>query len=352
MASKRKTLPNDFEQQLQLADLAALQGVFDRCLLDARGGYDKKTALGFDAIPDSLAQWLVAEGADLQAVDAYQRSPLHSQAKSRHGKIDLLLDLGASLTARDYMQFTPLHSAAYAYLPHQVARLVARGADVNAVQYSGKTALAVALEGCNNIDISPMATIAECLLAAGDTITDQMRGHVQRIGEAFELIRENFNPDYLEATENGLARLYKLFDVTPAVARRVHDGISPIVVTATRWQDAWQGLWDLLVPAQGPAQTVQGEAIRICGRLAHEILVNGGANWDADFRKMLQALLAILASGQALPAGLQQQAAAWARIAQDGTGDGEELAGLQACAVQWVRDNPVPLALKKPAYRR
>lgn len=39
MAKKRKTLPTDFEQIAANSNLAELQAVFDKCDINAYGGY-------------------------------------------------------------------------------------------------------------------------------------------------------------------------------------------------------------------------------------------------------------------------------------------------------------------------
>ena len=62
--------------------------------------------------------------------------------------------------------------------------------------------------------------------------------------------------------------------------------------------DAFQPLWDYLVPPSGKVQTAQGEIIRIAGRVRHEFLGNGGINWDKDFQKMLDAFLKYLQLGK------------------------------------------------------
>lgn len=72
MAKKKKTLPKDFGDLIDRKDIAALKSVFDTCELDARGGYGKTTALSFYRIPNELVRWLVAQGADLEAVDTLQ----------------------------------------------------------------------------------------------------------------------------------------------------------------------------------------------------------------------------------------------------------------------------------------
>lgn len=47
MGRKRKTLPKNFEELIEVGDLSALKEVFSQCELDARGGYSKSTALSF-----------------------------------------------------------------------------------------------------------------------------------------------------------------------------------------------------------------------------------------------------------------------------------------------------------------
>jgi len=122
-----------------------------------------------------------------------------------------------------------------------------------------------------------------------------------------------------------------------------------------RWAERWPRsrastrLWQLLVPAQGAAATLQGEIIRLSGRISHEIEGNGGINWDADFDRMVDAALVILASGQALPAADLHEAAALARELRGRNGDTARLARM---AVEWVRLNPVPFALGVVGYRR
>ncbi|MDR3158528.1 MAG: hypothetical protein LBU11_05875, partial [Zoogloeaceae bacterium] len=100
------------------------------------------------------------------------------------------------------------------------------------------------------------------------------------------------------------------------------------------------------------AQTAQGEAIRITGRAANEILDNGGANWDADYRKMLDALLRHFASGVPLDATELEEASTLVKQIHAGNGNNDELACLSALAVRWVLANPQPIPLARTDYRR
>lgn len=351
MGKKKKTLPKNFDELIEAGDISALKDVFTQCELDARGGFSKSTALSFSNIPDELVRWLVQQGADINAKDNYKRTPLHSQAMSWCGNVGLLLELGADIEAVDYQNETPLHAAAGAFKPQAVQELVAHGANINAENNMKQTPLAKALSWCRNVDIVNMAEIARILLDAGAVITLDMKESVKRIGKDFEFYKESFNKDLLAQTEEALYKLYKQFDVEPAAKRRIHDGVSLITVTATNWAAQHEELWDFLVPAQGYAQTVQGEVIRITGKISHEILDNGGVNWDKDFRKMLDALIQYFMTGTPLSDTELQEATALAEQLRDGSGN-DEPARLCELAVHWVLANPKPIIMETPDYKR
>lgn len=369
--AKKKLLPKDFDALLKAGDIAALKAVFDTCELDARGGYSKQAALAFYDCPAELARWLVEQGADLEARDAYGRTPLHNLAAMQRGRIDTLLDLGADIQAQDDEADTPLHKAAASANASAVRALLGRGASAGALNAANLTPLAAGLQSCSNIQIEPMAVVAALLLETepprkkglGDllkrtfsgeggqrvSVTPQMRGFVQRIGETFEFHRAGFNAEHLEATSAALDRLYALFDIPPVPHRVMHDARSPITAKSARWQDQHQELWALLVPSDGAASTVQGEVIRIAGRVADELDGNGAVNWDADYGKMLRAFLAHLGSGTPLPDAERARAARLVAKVREFEGAGRELCEL---AVHWVKLNPTPAPLSAPDYAR
>jgi hypothetical protein len=356
---------------LRGGDLAALEAIFSTCEVDARGGYSKQTALAFHFCPDELARWLVEQGADIDARDTYGRTPLHNRAASRNGRIEVLLALGADIHVKDPHGDTPLHKAAMFANAAAVRLLVERGADRNSVNDMQLTPLAAGLQRCANIDIAAMADVAELLFTqpparktgiAGlidraftatsnkqpDT-TPQLKAFVQTIGANFEFARAGFNPDSLEATSTGLERLYALFGVAPVPRRQMHDGVAPIIPRSTRWQDQHAELWELLVPSKGAAMTVQGEVIRISGRIGDEVDRNGAVNWDADYNKMARAFLGHIGTGNSLPASDRERAAqllAKVRTQEGATGEICEL------AVQWIKLNPNPVRLRPPDYGR
>jgi hypothetical protein len=52
------------------------------------------------------------------------------------------------------------------------------------------------------------------------------------------------------------------------------------------WKKEQSRLWQTLVPADGQADTLQGELVRIAGKLTDQAFRNGNMNWDADHEKM------------------------------------------------------------------
>ncbi|NYG58682.1 hypothetical protein BJ980_001605 [Nocardioides daedukensis] len=345
MAKKRKTLPADFRDLLETGDLAALQAVFDKCELDARGGYSKTTALGFADCPDDLARWLVGQGLDVDTSSLRdQRTPLHERA-SGWRSIAVLIELGADVNVRDSQGSTPMHAAAM--VPHNLEALISGGAEVDPVARRS-TPLRSALISCENAQIAMVAESAAVLIAAGAAIPDDASELVTQIGTRLEFARSKFNPDFIEETDAGLRRLYELFDVEPVPRRLTHDGTSRIEVDATDTKGQYAELWALLVPVSGPATIVQGEVLRLAGKLSREIDGNGSINWNNDFRSMTDALGVHLASGKPVD-NLDELAPMLGRI-RTGNAPQADLACVRESAVAWVLGNPDPTPLPTPSY--
>jgi hypothetical protein len=347
--AKKKLLPKDFESLLEAGDLQQLKAIFDVCDLNARGGYCKQTALAFNECPDELARWLVERGADLHAVDQFGDTPLHSRCRVWNGRIEVLLELGADVNHGENARDTPLHAAAGSYKTAAAGLLLQHGARVDALNEERQTPLAYALQRCSNSQIQDMAPLAELFLAAGARRTPEMKEFVTRIGISFEFHRAGFNRESVDATSAALDKLYVLFGVPPVPRRRMHDGTSPIVAKSARWEVQHQELWELLVPSSGAAATVQGEVVRIAGRVGDELARNGGANWDNDYNRMLDAFLVHVASGTPLAGSLLSEARKIVAELKHRSGDDRRLGEL---AVSWVALNPTPIKLPAPDYRR
>ncbi|WP_166821930.1 ankyrin repeat domain-containing protein [Thalassoroseus pseudoceratinae] len=344
---KRKTLPKDFEALLERGDLAELQAIFESCELDARGGYDKRPALAFVDCPDELVRWLVAEGADLNATDKNGDTPLHSRLNYRRGNVGVLLELGADPNKAENRMRPPLYVAVEKYNVTNVRVLLEHGAHVDGPEEAKFTPLEAALAGRSYIEET--VEIAELLLEAGAKKTPRMAEFVEEIGKQFEFHRSRYNPESVDAASQALDKLYEIFDATPAPRREIHDGKSPITVQSKTWQKRYEELWELLVPSSGPAATVQGEVIRIAGRIRRELDGNGGVNWDAEYNKMADAFLKCIEQGRPLSAAKLKDAATVVAAAKRKNVDPTPLVQL---AVRWVLQNPDPIELPPTPYKR
>ncbi|MGM7670670.1 ankyrin repeat domain-containing protein [Microbacterium sp. A93] len=349
--SKRKTLPKNFDEILRSGDLVAVQKVFDKSALDAYGGYRRQSAIGYSDAGEDVIRWLIAEGADLEAGDEKDATPLIAHAGAWNGKVALLLEIGADITARDRNGKTALHEAV-PFHAQNVRVLLDAGADALARDDDGQTPLARGLQQCSTTTIEEMAEIADLFLTAGDVVDDGMRESVRRIAANFQDIREVFNEESLPRTDAALRRLYELFSVAPIIARERHDGTSPILLPEGGWVEQHSALFDFLVPAMGAATTAQGEAIRISGRVANEFDGNGGVNWGDDFRQMVDMLLVLLRRGIPLDDEDLVDAANRAARVRKARPREDDVAALARYAVVWVGRNPTPLPLGEVPYKR
>ena len=354
MAKKRVTLPKEFKDLMDEGNIEALKAVYDRCELTAHDGrFSLCTPLHMGGVPDELVIWLVEKGLDINVPDYYGATPLYRQAILGRDTVKLLLELGADIEKPNTYGDTPLHMAAEFFRPKTVKFLIDKGANVNVENDMGRTPLASVLMVCRGIYIAQTAEIASMLLEAGAKKTSKMKERVEQIGKDFEFHRESIHPDYIEAADKGLTKLYELFDVKPVEKRLTHDGVSPIKLVEGSWEEQYEELWSFLIPSSGAAKTVQGEVIRIPGRVRDELDRNGGANWDRDYRKMLQALPQYLSLG--IPLSDQELAETKGLIAQVHGKDFDDeprLDRLCQLAIAWIKQNPEPLLLEKKSYKR
>ena len=354
MAKKRVSLTDNFEEVLKAGDFEAFKALYDKCELNAYydGRFGLRTALHHRYINEGCARWLVEQGLDINVLDYYGKTPLCEQASNGNDIVELYYELGGDINKPDRYGMTPLHMAADYHHVNTVKFLVANGADIFAKNDRGWNALHYALMNCRGIYTVPMVEIAEILLNAGNTITPEIQECVKNIGEDFEFHRENFSKREAENVDEALQKMYKLFMVEPVARRIVHDGVSPIIVCDGTWRQQFNYLWDYLVPSSGAAKTVQGELIRIGGRITDEFYRNGGVNWDREYRKMVDALPRYFSKGNPLSDDeLAEIETLISKIKGHGTPD-EILDRICELAVVWVINNQTPIALEKTNYRR
>lgn len=355
MANKRKTLPKELEKGTRDESLEELQKLMMKCMPNAvdHSSY-KRNIFGQDGISEEFARWLLEYGTDINQPDAFGYTPLHHQAMNRKGagQVELYLRLGADIHQQSHLNGGPLHGAADHGCTENVKILLEHGADVNAKNHWGNTPLEYTLERCRGADIINKIEALQVLVDAGAAITEKAKQNVIKIGKDIEFRRNSISAEWLPEVDAALERLYAMFDVPPVPRRRYHDGISAITVAAETWTEQYQELWDYLVPGSGACKTVQGEVIRINGRVSYEILDNGGINWDKDFRAMLTALEEHLVSNNALSEDELAEIQQLISIIKRGDGWEKELNRLCELSVKWVLNNPNPIPLGETAYRR
>ena len=246
-SNKRKTLRNNFQKLVDGKDDEKIIEFLKRCETDAYGGAPVRSALGFN-VSETVMDWLVKQGADINFTNSYGATPLHHHAGMRTGNVKYLLKLGA---------------------------------DINVI-VRDMSLVGLALRHTGNINIPACVNIMGYLLNKGVKLKGNEEKEVIRIGKDFEFYYDTINSGYIDELEAGLHRLYKLFDDPPVPKRQKQESDKPIKVTAATWQEQYNELWNLLVTAQNHANTLQGETVRICGRLSREIPDNGRMNW-ADY---------------------------------------------------------------------
>lgn len=355
MAKLRKTLPKDFQELLDKGDMEQIKAVLEKCELYAYSGNSSKdTALFFNNIPDELVRYLVLEkGMDINYKNTYGSTALQHQIIHRGKNLELFIELGADIQSeKNLVKETPLHDAANFHNEEAVRLLLSHGAKLDAKNFKGENPLETMLHQCMNIDIEKTAVISKIFLEAGLEITDKMKTYVKNIGENFEFHKDNFNTEHLESTENALNQLYELFSVPPVPPINRHDGKSKITVIKGPWYKQHDALWKILVPGSGHAKTIQGEVIRISGKIAYEVMDNGGINWDSDYRKMVKFLVKCFAAENPLSDKEQEEAEKIAQlISRFGQADNEP-ERLMELAVRWVEKNTEPIELGEVEYRR
>lgn len=358
MAKKRKTLPKDFSDLLEKGNVKELIALFDLCEIDARGGYGKQTAIAFPKCPHELAKFLIEKGLDIETPNSYNYTPLQSRAEYKIGNIKSLLELGANVNI-DNENGTALHCAAKDHAAENVRILINHGAKVDALtafpnSYGEKTKNSTPLEFnlyyCGNIEIEDTTEVSKILINAGAKKTERMKELVARIGKEFEYHRERYNPEFVEQASDALNELYTLFDVEPEPRRVLHDGNALIIVKTTTWQKQHNELWELLVPSSGSAQTLQGEVIRIAGRIVDELEGNGGINWDNDYKQMADSFLESIQKGEKLT--IEEINELTTIVSEVKRKIDKNVRKLVELGVKWVINNPKPIELTATNYDR
>ncbi len=349
-------------------DINKFKELLEPCDANARerGGY-KRTALHFGGLPFEIIRWLVERGADVNATNTYGTPLFEYAADGNYEVCCYFFEHGADVNIENFAKQTALFYAVihgWRTNPRVVELLLNQGADpghVSSIVGDYHTPLLEMLSFGIESVTNPQAEVARILLAAqrkkGPIPEEQWQRaqkYVKSMSREVARNKVQFPDEDCSELDEAMAKYCELFNVEPEPVILPHDGKSPIYLDSKlSHNEQFRYLWDYLVPASGKCLTLQGEVIRTAGRIENEINGNGGANWDAEYDKMLKAFISYLSRGNSLSAKDIQIAknAAHDIIACKCNCDmAPDI--LVKCALMWIRYNPDSVPLGEVDYKR
>lgn len=349
----RKTLPSDIEEVIASGEVEAVARAVERCEVGAylRGSAYESRLMHFPA-SEEITDFLLARGEDINSRDRYERTPIHARVWSRClDQIPLLVARGGDINARDTSDQTALFGVVERFPVADVSRMISWGADPLVVADSrvyGKATLVENVVSWHNFLDAPRAlAVIRLLLSVGAPVGEGVSTALRSMDRMRCTFITHGLPDHLsqsrvDEASAALSELCALFGVEQREAQR-----APVVgetlnfdAGATTTQ-MFSRLWDQLVPDSGQCKTLQGEVIRIAGRVGHEVFDNGGINWDRSFGKLLDQYLRVVASGVPLPPDSLSRAEAAVASLKGRSMSHQAVDDITELAVEWVRLNPV-----------
>lgn len=337
--AKKKTLPDNFSDIIDSGNMDAFKKVFEKCEITAANkGKTTCNAFSYRNLKPFHIQFLIDNGLEANADCGFGYPAISFHAADKDN-LKCLLDNGADInfTAVPY-RGNALARACSSADAKAVRNLLEANASVNVKgDADGKTLLDTALAHCENGNIPAVLEISEMLIKAGVLPTDKTAGYVKQIGERFEFYKSEMDEQTKNELGSALNELYKLLDAAPVPERETPNG--KIFVRSKNWHEQFNELRNMLVPASGKAQTVQGEVIRIVGKITHEVLDNGGINWGSEYKKMLDELTDFLQTANSSNAKNINEAVGIINNITPTT-DKKTLYRLAEIIVEWVLANP------------
>ena len=164
---------------------------------------------------------------------------------------------------------------------------------------------------------------------------------------------ERISQEEFDEASAALSELCALFGVEQREAKPAPKVGERLVFDAgARPMRVFSRLWDQLVPDSGQCQTLQGEVIRIAGRVGHEVYDNGGINCDRSFRALLDQYLIVVRSGLPMPPSSVARAEAAVASLKSRSMSYQAVDDITELAVEWVRLNPVLVEMDLPDVGR
>lgn len=359
----RKTLPADIKQIIASGDVEAVARAVERCEVGAylRGSYGEPRLMHFPA-SEEITDFLLARGEDVNSRDRYGHTPIHARVSSRClEQIPLLIARGGDINARDTSDKTALYGVVERFSVSDVEQMIVWGADplvtADSRVYGKATPTEYALHR-SFLEAPRALAMIRLLLSygapAGEHVVACLREMDQlRCKFVANGLPERISQEEFDEASAALSELCALFGVeqreakpAPKVGERlVFDaGATPMRV--------FSRLWDQLVPDSGQCQTLQGEVIRIAGRVGYEVYNNGGINWDRSFGALLDQYLSVVRSGLPMPPSSLARAEAAVASLKSRSMSHQAVDDITELAVVWVRLNPVLVETDLPDVGR
>jgi ankyrin repeat protein len=193
--------------------------------------------------------------------------------------LQLLVERGADVNAVDEQRYTALHFAARDQRCELVKILLEAGAHVDAVEAMGNTPLCLCASSSR-----PDLEIVKLLLQHG---ADQRKKN--RDGDSPLSMAKYGEDDELLAVLKQKPAADRKRTAKPKAAVKTARKTVPKKKASKPAGDSWtrqyHKLRKELVPARGPANTLQGELLRLAGRLSYEAFNNGNMNWSKEYER-------------------------------------------------------------------
>ncbi len=352
MVGKKRLLPKNFRSIMERGDLEELKKVYDDCAIDAHAGKeDDKWWLPF-FFPTNCVEfygWLVKQGLDIETRNPYGRTALFEALSETH--LEGLVLAGADMESRAGLEkITPMHRYARFHQENMIKKLIALGADVNARDKYGNTPLDWVFYAGQGRNVVRICSVVELLMEHGGTYTENTPKKVEQLIHDFEFAKSSLRVEEQVMGEKSVQDLCKAFHVR---ANRIikHDGKSPILIKAKKYEDIIDEIYDRLVPPFGHCNTMQGEVVRICCKVREWLLKHEGEQeqWREDYGYMIESIPRVLEMGNSLDLMKMERAQELANNI-DYNSNPEIVDQLCRLCIEWVLKNPEPIAVERVAY--